>query len=261
MSNSSAVTIPSSVTVPAGATSASFTVTTGIVTTATLATITATYQGVQVSGSFYVDPPVYQGYHDTCDCYGTTGWAWNPNWPNTAVSVDIYVDSSKVATVPANGFRQDLLSAGIGSGYHGFGYNLPTWVRVGSHTVTAKYAGTSTLLGTTPKSITCESAKVIWIQPQTTAGFGPPGSLIIAGNAQNAPSGTGVQLYWRDVTAGGGWNLVGYAPPPDPTSHLWYNSFPANFSHTYSVYAVYDAVSTSSSPCTYAGNGTINWCP
>jgi hypothetical protein len=27
------------------------------------------------------------------------------------------------------------------------------------------------------------------------------------------------------------------------------------------VYIVYDAVSTSSSPCTYGGNNTINWCP
>jgi vibriolysin len=259
-STPSAVTIPASVTVPAGATSASFTVTTGIVSTATLATITATYQGVPISGSFYVDPPVYQGYHDTCDCYGTTGWAWNPNWPTTPVNVDIYVDSGKVGSVLAGGFRQDLLNAGIGNGYHGFGYNLPTWVRAGSHTVTAKYGGTQTNLGTTPKSITCESANIVWIQPQTTAGFGPPGSLIIAGHAQRAPSGTGVYLYWRDVTAGGGWNQVGYAPPPDSTN-TWYNSFPANFSHTYSVYIVYDVISTSSTPCTYAGNNTINWCP
>jgi hypothetical protein len=103
-----------------------------------------------------------------------------------------------------------------------------------------------------------ESASVVWIQPQTTAGFGPPGSLIVAGHAQNAPSGTGVKLYWRDVTTGGGWTLVSYAPPPDST-HTWYNSFPANFAHTYSVYVVYDAVTTST--CTYAGNNTINWCP
>lgn len=105
-----------------------------------------------------------------------------------------------------------------------------------------------------------EAARVIWIQPQTTAGFGPPGNLIVAGSASGAPSGTGVRLFWRDVTAGGGWNQVGYEPPPDG-SNIWYNSFPANFSHAYSVYIVYDVVSTSAGPCTYAGNGSISWCP
>ena len=321
-----------------------------------------------LANGFTFVPPPYEGFLDQADCTAIAGWAWDPSRPNTPINVNIYDGAALIATVSANLFRQDLLNAGKGNGYHAFNIPTPQSLKTGTtHTVTAKYTDTLVALGATPKYVNCpaptvsiawiqpssvtfgppntltvagyaqngtgtvqlqwqditvtgglggwttvafqatpdstgvwyntipvsdychwvsaqatytgvtgsyqyttanaishgwctESAKVVWIQPQTTAGFGPPGSLIVAGNAQNAPSGTGVYLYWRDVTAGGVWNLVSYAPPPD-SSHTWYNSFPANFSHIYSVYIVYDAINTSAGPCTYAGNSTINWCP
>lgn len=105
-----------------------------------------------------------------------------------------------------------------------------------------------------------DTAQVIWIQPGSLAGFGGSTSLVIAGSAGGAaPAGTGVTLYWQDVTAGTGFTALAYAPVPD-SKGVWYNAIPnANFSHQYSVYAVYgDATSTT---CAYAGDGHFNSCP
>jgi hypothetical protein len=105
-----------------------------------------------------------------------------------------------------------------------------------------------------------DSAQVIWIQPGSLAGFGGSTSLVIAGSAGGAvPAGTGVTLYWQDVTAGDGYTALSYAPVPD-SKGVWYNAIPnANFAHQYSVYATYgDATSTT---CTYTGNGQLNACP
>ena len=104
-----------------------------------------------------------------------------------------------------------------------------------------------------------ESARVIWIQPQSTAGFGPPGSLVIAGSATNAPSGTQVYLWYRNVSLGTGWTRLDFAPPPG-SDGIWYNSIPnANPFHQYQVYVAYDAIT--SSPCTYSGNNSPTSCP
>jgi len=100
---------------------------------------------------------------------------------------------------------------------------------------------------------------VIWIQPQSSAGFGPPGSLVIAGSATNAPSGTQVYLWYRNVTLGGGWTRLDFAPPPG-SDGIWYNSIAnANPYHQYQVYVAYDAIT--SSPCTYSGNNSPTTCP
>ena len=104
-----------------------------------------------------------------------------------------------------------------------------------------------------------ESARVIWIQPQSTAGFGPPGSLVVAGSATNAPSGTQVYLWYRDVTVGSGWTRLDFAPLPG-SDGIWYNAIPnADPFHQYQVYVTYDAFT--SGTCTYAGNNAISWCP
>lgn len=103
-----------------------------------------------------------------------------------------------------------------------------------------------------------EKTRVIWIQPQTTAGFGPPGSLIVAGSAEGAPSNYGVKVWYRDLTAGTGWTLHPYSPPPN-SDGIWLTDIPnANYSHVYQVQAFYDVVS--SPICTYQGNNSINWC-
>jgi hypothetical protein len=103
-----------------------------------------------------------------------------------------------------------------------------------------------------------ETTRVIWIQPYSTPGVGSPGSLIVAGSAENAPPGYGVQMWYRDVTAGTGWVLRPYAPPPD-SNGIWLNEIPnANFSHVYQVQVTYDVVT--SAVCSYAGQNSISWC-
>ena len=62
------------------------------------------------------------GYLDIAACTSIVGWAWDPSQPDTAINVDIYDGSTKLATVTANTFRADLLAAGIGNGYHGYTY-------------------------------------------------------------------------------------------------------------------------------------------
>jgi hypothetical protein len=108
-----------------------------------------------------------------------------------------------------------------------------------------------------------ETGYVAWIQPQSSAGFGPPGSLAVAGNATGAPAGSTVSLWWSDLTAGTGWSHVSNAATPDANG-TWFGSIPGvNYTHQYSVYATYDAFSTQSiqGACTYAGNGSIVYCP
>lgn len=100
--------------------------------------------------------------------------------------------------------------------------------------------------------------RVIWIQPYSTPGDGSPGSLIVAGSAENAPPGYQVQMWYRDVTAGTDWVLHPYAPLPD-SNNIWMNEIPnANYSHVYEVQVTYDVVT--SSHCSYTGQNSISWC-
>lgn len=55
-SNTSAASVPASVTVPSGATSATFTITTGSVSSATSVTLTASYSSVSKTASLTIDP-------------------------------------------------------------------------------------------------------------------------------------------------------------------------------------------------------------
>jgi hypothetical protein len=101
--------------------------------------------------------PVYEGFHDgVANCKETYGWAWDSSQPDNPVSVDIYDGVTLLATVKANVFRQDLIAAGKGNGYHGFSYTLPPDLQDGrSHLVVAKYSRTNTNLASSPKQFTC----------------------------------------------------------------------------------------------------------
>lgn len=103
-----------------------------------------------------------------------------------------------------------------------------------------------------------ETARTIWIQPSSTAGIGSPGALVVAGEARNAPSGTPVTMFYRNVTLNGAWTQHPYNAPTDANG-IWYNEIPnANPLHQYAVYTTYDAVT--SATCTYQGTGGITWC-
>jgi hypothetical protein len=107
--------------------------------------------------------PIYGGFHDSADCQAITGWAWDKNQPNAAINVDIYDGATLIASVSANQFRQDLVNAGLGNGIHGFGFTTPASLKNGqSHSIRVRFAGTTTDLSNSPKTISCGSATAIY---------------------------------------------------------------------------------------------------
>jgi glycosyltransferase involved in cell wall biosynthesis/tetratricopeptide (TPR) repeat protein len=53
-----------------------------------------------------------------------SGWAWNPEFPDTSVTVEIVIDGKKMVA-DAQEFRRDLKNLGIGTGLYGFNIELP----------------------------------------------------------------------------------------------------------------------------------------
>jgi O-Antigen ligase len=102
-------------------------------------------------------------------------------------------------------------------------------------------------------------APLAWIQPQAMAGFGPPGSLIVAGAMPDGLPRAPVFLHWRDATRRSAWAVETAAPEPDRRG-VWYNAIPnVDLDHRYEV-AVTSP--TSASPtCDYAGDAALNPCP
>ena len=133
-------------------------------------TIRARYTGTmsELSGSPRIlnctgTPEVFQGFHDGAGCNTISGWAWNASDPNNPINVDIYDGISLIATVPAIQFRPDLVTAGIGNGFHGFSFTVPASLKNGSpHSIRARFPGTTTDLQRTPRTITCSGAAPIY---------------------------------------------------------------------------------------------------
>lgn len=104
-------------------------------------------------------PASYQGTHDIVNCNGIMAWAWDKNRPDDPLELDVYDGDVRLATVPAEDFRQDLLTAGVGNGRHGAHLPTPPRLKDGrTHAIWVKYAGTSTPLGNGPKELTCPLA-------------------------------------------------------------------------------------------------------
>jgi hypothetical protein len=141
----------------------------------------------------------------------------------------------------------------------GWSNTIPSADTCHTFQATVQYSGISASNGYDGVAQGYCSFRVIWIQPQSTAGFGPPGSLVVAGSAQGGPTNSQVTLWFRDDTAQSAWTPLSYAPIPDSTG-TWYNSIPSvDYTHQYSVYITFDDVS--SSHCSYFGNGSATTCP
>lgn len=100
----------------------------------------------------------FQGTLESASCTEAHGWAWDPMFPTKPTSVEVLVDGVYKATIPANIFRQDLLTAGRGDGRHGFSWPIPAALKDGrKHRITVRFAEsdpTDLLAGKTP-TITC----------------------------------------------------------------------------------------------------------
>ncbi|MFC5407807.1 putative Ig domain-containing protein [Larkinella bovis] len=99
------------------------------------------------------------GYIYGADCASFRGWAWDRNKPNAAVSIDILEGPNVIATLSADGFRQDLQTAGKGNGKHAFSFTIPPALKDNvPHTLYARVSGSSFLLKDSPKAIVCQSS-------------------------------------------------------------------------------------------------------
>lgn len=105
-----------------------------------------------------------QGYLDRADCdAGIDGWAQDPDAPNAAIEVHLYIDGpagqGRGVKLTASRSRDDLCAA-IGSCNHGFAYRAPRSLFDGKdHTVHAygidSGGGSNPLLGSAPRTFNC----------------------------------------------------------------------------------------------------------
>lgn len=80
-----------------------------------------------------------QGHLDTCSSRGISGWAYCPTQPLAKVDILCAIDGHVIACTPADQFRPDLESAGIGDGQHAFRLSIPIGFYDGEkHTVTLR---------------------------------------------------------------------------------------------------------------------------
>jgi hypothetical protein len=96
----------------------------------------------------------FEGSFDKLEAASVGGWAWDKTQPDTPIKVDIYDGTVLLGTVLANGYREDLKNAGKGDGKHAFNYAMPPTLRDGqSHTISVRFAGPSTELIGSPKTL------------------------------------------------------------------------------------------------------------
>ena len=93
------------------------------------------------------------------ECYAA-GWAFDPDEGNAPVAVRVFADDQQVWLGSADQFRQDLLDAGIGNGYHFFYVSLVGLVTPDVvHVIRAQAQDVNSLewvdLQLTPRTITC----------------------------------------------------------------------------------------------------------
>jgi SAM-dependent methyltransferase len=81
------------------------------------------------------------------------GWAWDEFDPGATVRVEVYDADRLLASVPADGPREDLREAGKGDGRHGFDCRLPAGVArvAGGSRLRTKAAGTEVELLEPPR--------------------------------------------------------------------------------------------------------------
>src|SRR3954468_20368765 len=83
----------------------------------------------------------FQGTLERASCTEARGWAWDPMFPTKPTSVEVLVDGVYKQTIPANIFRQDLVTARRGDGRHGFSWPIPAALKDGRrHRITVRFA-------------------------------------------------------------------------------------------------------------------------
>jgi hypothetical protein len=87
-----------------------------------------------------------------------TGLAWDKNFPNTAVTVEVVEGTTVYATAVADIYRESLKTAGIGTGNYVFKIPLPAALKDGNaHQLGIRVKGSTALITGSPLSVTCSS--------------------------------------------------------------------------------------------------------
>jgi hypothetical protein len=98
----------------------------------------------------------YQGVLESATCTEVRGWAWDPMFPDSPISVEVLVDGVPAGTVPASELRTDLLASGKGDGRHGFTWPVPASLRNGKpRRITVRIAESTDPLAGKRRTITC----------------------------------------------------------------------------------------------------------
>ncbi|MCF0075108.1 T9SS C-terminal target domain-containing protein, partial [Dyadobacter sp. CY261] len=104
-----------------------------------------------------ITAPSYEGSLEVAGCSEITGWAWDRNYPGSALTVEILDGSRVIGTTIADIAREDLRGAGKGTGQYGFRFALPsTLMEDGvNHQVSVRIVATKYLLDGSPKNLNC----------------------------------------------------------------------------------------------------------
>ncbi|WP_439558304.1 T9SS type A sorting domain-containing protein, partial [Dyadobacter sp.] len=99
---------------------------------------------------------LYTGLFESADCNTVKGYAWDKNYPDKVLTVELLDGNTVVGTTNANAYREDLFAAGMGTGKYGFSLPLPASLKDGqSHTLSIRIKGTGVLLASSPRKLTC----------------------------------------------------------------------------------------------------------
>jgi hypothetical protein len=101
----------------------------------------------------------YQGKFEQADCNTISGWVWDRNSPASAVTVELIEGSVIHASVVANLYKENLKTAGIGTGNYGFKIALPAALKDGkSHILNVRVKGNTFILPNSPLTVSCSAS-------------------------------------------------------------------------------------------------------
>ncbi|MDR6809247.1 hypothetical protein J2Y45_006461, partial [Dyadobacter sp. BE34] len=98
----------------------------------------------------------YGGAFEKIDCYAASGWAWDKNNPDVNQTVELLDGTTVIATLIAKNYRENLKTAGIGTGNYGFDAVFPQQLKDGkTHSILARVKGIGYVLNGSPKNLLC----------------------------------------------------------------------------------------------------------
>lgn len=219
---------------------------------------TANFTRVKTQG--YLDSNNFNIGNTNISCGDFSGWAMDNTYPNSPNNIKIVLDNSDpnaVGTiVSANQYRPDLPGAGVGNGYHAFGYDfsleLPVAWKDGLNHVVRIYSMDidgypSAELGYSPQHFLCSPPPVL--------------SVTTAGNGSGTVTGSGTYNYNYKKIGSGTPNypvvVMGASPGAGSSFTSWSGSDSDCNDGTVTLYAGQNKTCTANFTDDYPAIGTV----